>query len=127
MESSASPPNSIQNPVHGTTIDTSPGELGLSQPQSLSAMSESHDSSDDSDGGKGILKRTVEKIGRSTSLSRSKRHPDADSRTHRRLFSLSRHKGKDKAADEVTGILGGHAAGDGSSDAGMLLSLTPLC
>ncbi|CAE6416534.1 unnamed protein product, partial [Rhizoctonia solani] len=127
MESSASPPNSIQNPVHGTTIDTSPGELGLSQPQSLSAMSESHDSSDDSDGGKGILKRTVEKIGRSTSLSRSKRHPDADSRTHRRLFSLSRHKGKDKAADEVTGILGGHAAGDGSSDADVSLqkSRTP--
>ncbi|KAG8714883.1 Sterol 3-beta-glucosyltransferase [Ceratobasidium sp. 423] len=116
MESSTSPPNPIQNPIHGTTIDTSPAELGLSKPHSSSAMSDSHDSSDESDGGKGILKRTVEKIGRNTSLSRSKRQDDADSRTHRRLFGLSR-KGKDKVSEGVVGILGGHAAGGGASDA----------
>ncbi|KEP53307.1 UDP-glucose:sterol glycosyltransferase [Rhizoctonia solani 123E] len=117
MESSVSPPNSIQNPIHGTTIDTSPSELGIPRPTGSIAMSDSHDSSDESDGGKGILKRTVEKIGRNTSISRSKRQGDTDSRTHRRLFSLNRHKGKDKAADEVAGILGGHAAGGISSDA----------
>ncbi|KAF8758997.1 the biosynthesis of sterol glucoside [Rhizoctonia solani] len=123
MESSTSPPNSIQNPIRGTTINTSAGQLGLSNSQAhpqahpQSTMSESHDSSDESDGGKGILKRTVEKIGRNTSLTRSKRHPDTDSRAHRRLFSLSRHKGKDRAADEFAGMLGGHAAGGGSSDA----------
>ncbi|GAB1517484.1 Sterol 3-beta-glucosyltransferase [Rhizoctonia solani] len=123
MESSTSSPNSIQNPIRGTTINTSAGQLGLSNSQAhpqahpQSTMSESHDSSDESDGGKGILKRTVEKIGRNTSLTRSKRHPDTDSRAHRRLFSLSRHKGKDRAADEFAGMLGGHAAGGGSSDA----------
>ncbi|KAH7340399.1 hypothetical protein B0J17DRAFT_595429 [Rhizoctonia solani] len=127
MESSISPPNSIQNPIHGTTIDTSPAELGLLQSHGASTMGDSHDSSDESDGGKGILKRTVEKIGRNTSLSRSKRHDDADSRTSRRLFSLSRHKGKDKASEEFAGILGGHAAGGGASDADVSLqkSRTP--
>ncbi|KAJ1310261.1 hypothetical protein OPQ81_007003 [Rhizoctonia solani] len=127
MESSTSPPNSIQNPIHGTTIDTSPAELGLVQPHGSSTMSDSHDSGDESDGGKGILKRTVEKIGRNTSLSRSKRQADTDPRTHRRLFSLNRHKGKDEAADKVAGILGGHAAGGGASDADVSLqkSRTP--
>lgn len=116
MDSAVSPPHSIQNPVHGTTIDTSPTELGLSQTHTSSALSDSQDSDSDSgDGGKGIIKRTVEKLGRSTSLSRSKKQGDpASSRGHRSLFSLSRHKGKDKAAEEVTGILAGHAAGTAS-------------
>ncbi|CAE6515254.1 unnamed protein product [Rhizoctonia solani] len=121
MESSTSPPTSIQNPIHGTTIDTSPSGLGLPQPHSSSAMSDSHDSGDESDGRKGLLKRTVEKIGRNTPLSRSKQQDDADSRTHRRLFSLNRHKGKDKASEGVAGILGGHAAGGGASDADVSL------
>lgn len=123
MDEARSPPHSIQNPVHGTTINTSPTELGLSQSHVSSAMSDSHDSDEEQgSGGKGIVKRTVEKLGRSTSLSRSKKQ--GDSRGHRSLFSLSRHKGKDKATEEVTGILAGHAAGDGTGvqeESGMLL------
>lgn len=126
MDEATSPPHSIQNPVHGTTINTSPTELGLSQSHVSSAMSDSHDSDEEQGGGgKGIVKRTVEKLGRSTSLSRSKKQGDsASSRGHRSLFSLSRHKGKDKATEEVTGILAGHAAGDGAGvqeESGMLL------
>jgi hypothetical protein len=121
MESTVSPPNSIQNPIHGTTIDTSPAELGLRQSQTSSNLSDSHDSSDDSDGGKNILKRTVEKLGRSTSLSRSKKQGDADhARGHRRLFNLNRHKAKDRVAEEMTGILAGHAAGSDAKDSGMI-------
>lgn len=120
MESTISPPNSIQNPIYGTTIDTSPAELGLSQPRT-SALSNSHDSADDSDDGKGILKRTVEKLGRSTSLSRSKKQGAADNgRGHRLLFGLNRHKGRDKVAEEMAGILGGHAAGSDTSNYGTI-------
>jgi hypothetical protein len=117
MDSAVPAPNSIQNPIHGTTIDTSPSELGLTQSRA-SALSDSHDSSDDSGGGKGIVKRTVEKLGRGTSLSRSKKQGDTG-RGHRSLFGLGRHKGKDKAAEEVTGILAGHAAG-GDAESGTL-------
>jgi hypothetical protein len=117
MDSAISPPNSIQNPIHGTTIDTSRGELGLVQSQA-STLSDSHDSEDESGAGKGIVKRTVEKLGRSTSLSRSKKQ-DETGRGHRGLFSLSRHKGKDKAAEEVARILAGHAAG-GDTESGEL-------
>ncbi|KAG9094230.1 Sterol 3-beta-glucosyltransferase, partial [Ceratobasidium sp. UAMH 11750] len=114
MEPAALPPNSIQNPIYGTTIDTSPEQLGLAQSHASSALNDSHDSGDDSGGGKSVVKRAVEKLGRGTSLSRSKKHGDAgDVRGQRSLFSLGRHKGKDKAVEEVTGILAGHAAGTG--------------
>ncbi|KAG8686054.1 Sterol 3-beta-glucosyltransferase, partial [Ceratobasidium sp. 395] len=115
MESAVSPPNSIQNPVHGTTIDTSPEELGLIQSHASNTLSDSHDSGDESGGGKGIVKRTVEKLGRGTSLNRSKKQAGETgyTRGHRSLFSLSRHKGRDKAAEDVTGILAGHASGAG--------------
>lgn len=118
MDPATPPPNSIQNPIHGTTIDTSPSELGLSRSHASAPLSDSHDSADESDdGGKSILKRTVEKLGRNTSLSRSKRQADSDAgRGHRRIFSLSRHKGKDRAAEEVAGVLAGHTAGSGTND-----------
>ncbi|KAG8748068.1 Sterol 3-beta-glucosyltransferase [Ceratobasidium sp. 414] len=114
MEPGIPPPNTIQNPIHGTTVDTSPEELGLAPSHASNMLSDSHDSGDDSSGGKGIMKRTVEKLGRSTSLGLSKKHGDAGyNRGQRSLFSLGRHKGKDKSVEEVTGILAGHAAGVG--------------
>ncbi|QRW14842.1 glycosyltransferase family 1 protein [Ceratobasidium sp. AG-Ba] len=117
MDPAVSPPHSIQNPIHGTTINTSPEELGLTQTHASNALSDSHDSDDDEGGSKNIVKRTVEKLGRSTSLTRSKKAGDTNSsRGHRSLFSLSRHKAKDKVTEEVSGILAGHAAGTGDAE-----------
>ena len=80
MEHTQSPPRPpLQNPIVGTTIDTSPSELGLT-----SYPPESPES-------KNLLSRTVDKLSRSRSLGKSK------------LFPGSR-RGKEKTKDvgEVT-------------------------
>lgn len=96
---SAGPPAApLANPMHGTAISTSPTQLGLSESRKEKSTME------DEDRDKGIIARTVDKLGRSKS---GESKGGSSKLGHRRVFSLSR---KNRRKDS----LGGSDNGDDS-------------
>lgn len=103
METTAPPPT-LQNPIPGTTVETSPSRLGLNNGEAA-ATPLSDNESQDKLSGSGLLSRTLDKLSRSKSLSakKSDRKASGESARSSKRLSMSGIAGRRKKNANSTG------------------------
>ncbi|KIJ45703.1 hypothetical protein M422DRAFT_251011 [Sphaerobolus stellatus SS14] len=100
--SSPPPPSRPMNPLHGTTIDTAPDSLGLPKVSNVEAGEATDEAQLSRSPSGSFVKRTMEKLSRSTTRPRSSRE-EHNTSGPRKIFSISRRSKDNQSSDDKGG------------------------